>query len=32
MNYLKQQDGENHPLGMVLERWLAQRALTVWVS
>ena len=32
MNYLKQQDGENHPLGMVLERWLAHTDLSIVIA
>jgi len=32
MNYLKQQDGESHPLGMVLERWAAYTDLSVVIA
>jgi len=32
MNYLKQQDGESHPLGMVLERWAAHTDLSVVIA
>jgi PAS domain S-box-containing protein len=32
MNYLKQEDGESHPLGMVLERWAAHTDLSVVIA
>jgi PAS domain S-box-containing protein len=32
MNYFKQQDGENHPLGMVLERWAAHTDLSIVIA
>jgi PAS domain S-box-containing protein len=32
MNYLTQQDGESHPLGMVLERWAAYTNLSVVIA
>jgi PAS domain S-box-containing protein len=32
MNYLKQQDNESHPLGMVLERWAAHTDLSVVIA
>ena len=32
MNYLKQEDGENHPLGMVLERWAAHTDLSLVIA
>jgi len=32
MNYLKQEDGESHPLGMVLERWAAHTDLAVVIA
>jgi PAS domain S-box-containing protein len=32
MNYLTQQDGESHPLGMVLERWAAYTDLSVVIA
>ena len=32
MNYLTQQDGESHPLGMVLERWAAHTNLSVVIA
>ncbi|MEI7721390.1 MAG: PAS domain-containing protein [Verrucomicrobiota bacterium] len=32
MNYLKQQDDESHPLGMVLERWAAHTDLSVVIA
>ena len=32
MNYLKQLDGENHPLGMVLERWLTHTDLSIVIA
>ena len=32
MKYLKQEDGESHPLGMVLERWAAHTDLSVVIA
>jgi len=32
MNYLKQEDAESHPLGMVLERWAAHTDLSVVIA
>ena len=32
MNYLKQEDGESHPLGMVLERWAAHTDLSIVIA
>lgn len=32
MNYFKQQDGENHPFGMVLERWAAHTDLSIVIA
>jgi PAS domain S-box-containing protein len=32
MNYLKQEDGESHPLGMVLERWASHTDLSVVIA